>query len=148
LVNKLVSVDFAPLLEKLITSPSAKSLCQPYQALVSDVALTCQKSGFTPKPCPIVPAEPVPVYLDIENPAVVLTDVDVVFIEPSVLAEPAPPPAFQFHEQAVTPLAFNPADEPKVYPSAFHPVIPEVVPSTAVESEIKYFVVPLTASNK
>ena len=39
-----------------------------------------------------------PVYVEIEKPAVVETLVDVVFIEPSVFDEPAPAPAFQFQE--------------------------------------------------
>ena len=42
-----------------------------------------------------VVALPVPVYLTIENPAVVLTDT-VDAIVPSLFAEPAPP-AFQHH---------------------------------------------------
>ena len=45
-----------------------------------------------------------PVYEDIENPDVVLTDVDVVFIEPSVFDEPEPP-AFQFQDANVALLA-------------------------------------------
>jgi len=47
------------------------------------------KLGTAPRPCPIVAPDVVlPAYVDIEIPDVVLTEVYVVFIEPSVLDEP------------------------------------------------------------
>jgi len=90
----------------------------------------------------------VPVYLDIENPAVVLTEVDIVFIEPSVLAEPWPF-AFQFHETKESLLLFVLFALPVVKPS-----VPKAVNSLAFVCsasplfEARNFVTPLTASNK
>ena len=71
---------------------------------------------------------PVPVYFEIENPAVVLTEVLVVFIEPSVLDDPAPAPALQFQETKVWLEAFNGDQSPKENPSLSKEVIPLLKP--------------------